>query len=557
MRPPKPIHAIVGHARHHRIQFSKCVGIADTPLRLKPFCPKKWWVPYDNLGWRPGCLNILRPGPGAIGNLRQQRIAGSKVLIQIVQRQVLLIPDMQLVYRQLAGDHERDFRQFHRKRVDVHAEELAKVTLMIARKLAIDELHIGDEKDLPLDNLDENFRTGDALLTEVTNGAGAGTQYVQTPWPPAEIVIGNPPFLGAKRLKPQRGVGYANALRKLYPMVPGMADYCVYWFRRAHDHLPQSTAHDPFAGRAGLVGTQNIRNNESRVGGLDHVVSTGTIVEAVDNLPWSGDANVHVAIVNWVKSTDAAIVPERRRLWTMSDKSQTKAPKSRIGKTDVRLPEPVEILVDVIPPTLSTGIDISSRFVLTCNRIPQRTFQGKVLGYAGFLLSADEYERLSVDSDDVIYPIVTGRELLDELRIRRWVIDFRDLPLLEAQKRRSAYEHCRQNVLPEVQEKVKEAEATGADMIEARREHLSRWWQFWNRRDELNEFIRSHPRYIACSRVTRRPVFHFIDSSVCPSDALQVFGFADDYSFGVLQSAVHYEWFKTSSRLKVEADLRY
>ena len=68
-----------------------------------------------------------------------------------------------------------------------------------------------------------------------------------------------------------------------------MADYCVYWFRRAHDHLPDCTKNEPLVGRAGLVGTQNIRNNKSRVGGLDHIVATGTIVEAVDNQPWSGD----------------------------------------------------------------------------------------------------------------------------------------------------------------------------------------------------------------------------------------------------------------------------
>ncbi len=38
---------------------------------------------------------------------------------------------------------------------------------------------------------------------------------------------------------------------------------------------------------------------------------------------------------------------------------------------------------------------------------------------------------------------------------------------------------------------------------------------------------------------------------------MQVFAFDDDYSFGVLQSSLHFAWFKTSSRLKVESDLRY
>src|SRR5262249_28337200 len=148
------------------------------------------------------------------------------------------------------------------------------------------------EPALPLDNLNANFITGDALI----DSAG-----MPTPWPKADVIIGNPPFLGAKRLKPERGADYVNAVRRAYPEVPGMADYCVYWIRRTQDHLPNCTKEDPVAGRGGLVGTQNIRNNKSRVGGLDHVVAGGTIVEAVDNQPWSGEANVHVSIVNWVK----------------------------------------------------------------------------------------------------------------------------------------------------------------------------------------------------------------------------------------------------------------
>jgi type II restriction/modification system DNA methylase subunit YeeA len=181
--------------------------------------------------------------------------------------------------------------QFYGIDINPFAVELAKVTMMIARKLAIDELHV-NENALPLDNLDSNFVVADALIDE---------QGRRTEWPKTDVIIGNPPFLGAKLLKPERGPDYVNAIRKLYPDVPGMADYCVYWIRKAHDHLPLCTPEDPVAGRAGLVGTQNIRNNKSRVGGLDYVVQSGTIVEAVDNQPWSGEANVHVSIVDWVK----------------------------------------------------------------------------------------------------------------------------------------------------------------------------------------------------------------------------------------------------------------
>ena len=74
----------------------------------------------------------------------------------------------------------------------------------------------------------------------------------------------------------------------------------------AHDNLAECIQGDTVAGRAGLVGTQNIRNNEAREGGLDYVTATGTIVEAVESQPWSGEANVHVSIVNWIKSRDPA-----------------------------------------------------------------------------------------------------------------------------------------------------------------------------------------------------------------------------------------------------------
>ena len=55
-------------------------------------------------------------------------------------------------------------QNFHGIDITPFAVELAKVTMMIARKFAIDELHI-TEAALPLDNLDQNFRTGDALTT--------------------------------------------------------------------------------------------------------------------------------------------------------------------------------------------------------------------------------------------------------------------------------------------------------------------------------------------------------------------------------------------------------
>lgn len=55
--------------------------------------------------------------------------------------------------------------------------------------------------------------------------------------------------------------------------------------------------------------------------------------------------------------------------------------------------------------------------------------------------------------------------------------------------------------------------------------------------------ISSFPRYIVCGRVTLRPIFEFICTDIRPNDALMVFPYEDDYSFGILQSSIHWVWF--------------
>jgi hypothetical protein len=306
-----------------------------------------------------------------------------------------------------------------------------------------------------------------------------------------------------------------------------------------------------------LVGTQNVRNNQSRVGGLDYIASSGTIIEAVDNQPWSGEANVHVSIVNWVKTKDDALLPKTRRLWTQMNKSGTK--KTPRPGADENQPTYELVFRDVpaINSSLSDEADVSGKVRLSCNLSPKRCFQGKIPGYDGFMLDRETASRLRLDSAEVIFPYLTGREMLDEFKIERWVIDFGNRGMVEASSFKSAFAYCKQHVLPAVEQSLRDAEAADSDMAPARKEHVGRWWQLWNRRDELSAVLRTIPRYIGCSRVTRRPVMVFISSRICPSDLVQVFALEDDYSFGILQSTLHFEWFRKSSRMKVESDTRY
>lgn len=429
-------------------------------------------------------------------------------------------------------------RNFYGMDIQPFAVELAKVTMMLAHKLAIDELHIS-ENALPLDNLDANFVIGDALIQK--DGS-------MTPWPKVDVVIGNPPFLGAKLIKPERGPEYSKVLRWAYPDIPGMADYCVYWLRRTHDHLESCNEGDPVAGRAGLVGTQNIRNNASRVGGLDYVCSSGTVVEAVDNQPWSGEANVHVSIVNWVKSKDEGVLPKSKRLWFKSSQSS-----SKVFDLDCRV-------VSRINSALSDEADVGKARVIAANTTPQRVFQGITPGHRGFVITEADKEVLMAKDPQCskyIHAYLTGDELLSGwVSPRRCLIDFEQSSLIDAAKSKQLFAHIERTVLPDRRTAAEKGKDANGEMRSHHKGFLDRWWQLsWGRADMLAS-LRSISRYLVCSRVTKRPIFTFVSSEVRPGDALQVFAFEDDYSFGILQSSLHWAWF-TAKCSKLTERYRY
>ena len=453
-------------------------------------------------------------------------------------------------------------RQFYGMDINPFAVELAKVTLMIARKLAIDELHIADERDLPLDNLDANFRIGDALLSDTANlGEKAFSSAVQTKWEPADVVIGNPPFLDARKTTLLRGREYVAQLGRLYPEVPRRADYCTYWIRRTHEHLQSCTQADPFVGRAGLVGTQNIRNNASRLGGLESVVASGTVIEAVDNQPWSGEANVHVSIVNWAKTKDPKILPVNRRIWSLAERRPLDPNARRKGASATKLCELKLRQCAFISSSLSDLTDVAAAFVISANRTPKRCFEGQQPGHKGFRLNPEEAVRIlatAPNSAGVVFAYMTGGDLVANKYVtpNEYVIDFADMDVNRASGYAAAFSVVQTQVLAKWKENAdREHEETGT----ATGEHQGRletWWQLKRRRGDLLAAISRKPRYVVCSRVTKRPIFCFLQNAVHPDSSLSCFVLEDDYSFGILQSNSHWQWFVTKCS-KLKSDFRY
>ncbi len=307
--------------------------------------------------------------------------------------------------------------QFFGMDLNPFAVELARVTLMIARKIAIDNFGILDQPALPLDSLDQNIICTDALFTE---------------WVKADAIVGNPPFLGGHRMRQELGSKYLDRVFEKFSGIRNQQiDMACYWFRLANDCLGGN-------GRAGLVGTNSISQGKSRNASLDYVVSNnGYIHDAISTQVWSGEAKVHVSIVNWAKTPQDLLFLDSE-------------------------------VVQKISSALKSNIDVSSSLILKSNL--SRSFRGVETNGAGFFVDEEkalEWIRLDPNNKIVIKPFSMGDNLTANPngKTKRWIIDFNEMPMEEASDYIEPFNHIKLNVKPE-REKSKEISLK------------ENWWKF-------------------------------------------------------------------------------
>jgi type II restriction/modification system DNA methylase subunit YeeA len=115
-------------------------------------------------------------------------------------------------------------------------------------------------------------------------------------WPEADVIVGNPPFLGNKKMIGALGESYAGRLRKLYQgRVRGDADLVTYWFEKARAQIERGQVR-----LAGLVATNSIRGGPNRKV-LARIADAGVIFDAWDDEPWINEgAAVRVSLVGFV-----------------------------------------------------------------------------------------------------------------------------------------------------------------------------------------------------------------------------------------------------------------
>ena len=326
-------------------------------------------------------------------------------------------------------------------------------------------------------------------------------------WPQADVVIGNPPFLGGKLLIGELGEDYVSSLFAAWrDRVPPEADLVCYWFVKAGQEVQAGKAR-----RVGLVATNSIRGGANRRA-LQAATDGRAIFDAWADEPWVIDgAAVRVSLVCFSQSND------------------DHATEIRLDGASVD-----EIHSDLTAKRGGAGIDLT-----LAGRIPANAgvaFMGDTKG-GPFDVPGDlarEWLRLPTNPNgrpnaDVLMPWMNGMDLTRR-PAGKWIVDFGwSMTEADAALYEEPFQHTREHVHPMRQRNRREA-------------YRVNWWRHVEPRQGMWRALDALPRYIATPTVAKYRLFVWLDSRVCPDHQLIVITRDDDTTFGILHSRFHEAW---------------
>jgi type II restriction/modification system DNA methylase subunit YeeA len=334
--------------------------------------------------------------------------------------------------------------------------------------------------------------------------ASAGmTREVQVPtraeWPEADVIIGNPPFLGNKKMIGELGEDYTAALRKACPEVPSGADLVCYWFAKAWAMIVGGRAK-----RAGLVATNSIRGGANR-DVLKPIVENGRIFEASSDEEWTVEgAAVRVSLVSFdlrkggTANLDGAV--------------------ASIIHSDL---------------TSRPGMDFTNVAKLHANVGAfigdQKTGAFDITGKLARELISLPINPNGRPNADVVVPWLIGMDVTDRPS-DKWIIDFgNDMTAAEAALYEAPFSYLEQHV--KAAREGKREERTG-----------ERWWIHQRPRPAMRKALASLNRFIVTPRVAKHRFFKWVSRGTLPDTRFVVVARDHDEIFGLLSSRFHTNW---------------
>ncbi len=393
--------------------------------------------------------------------------------------------------------------QLHGIEINAYAHELAQATIWIGYIQWLHENGFGVPGEPILKPLDTILQM-DAILDYNEQG-----QPVEPEWPKADVIIGNPPFLGGGKIRSELGDAYTESLFQLYgDRLPNFSDLVCYWFEKA-----RATIGGGKAQRAGLLATQGIRGGANRKV-LDRIKESGDIFWARSDRNWILDgATVHVSMVGFDSGEETSRELDGRP-------------------------------VDKVNSDLTATVDVTKARRLAENR--SICFMGPSAKAPFDIDSGIAQEMLSQPinpngrpNSDVVRPVASAVDLVRRSR-NRWTIDFVMMSMEEAAQYEMPFEYVRRHVLP--------VRKTRRD------DYRGQWWQYARPRPEMRKTLTGISRFVATPGVSKYRVFVWREPIVLCNQGILVFAREDDYFFGVLHSTVHELWARRQGTQLREAE---
>lgn len=337
-------------------------------------------------------------------------------------------------------------------------------------------------------------------------------------WPKADVVVGNPPFLGSGKFLKELGEDYSARLRAAWSeLVPGAGDLVAFWFAKAWVQMQNG-----HLSRAGLVSTNSIRGGANREV-LKHIVEGGRIFEAWADEDWTQDgAAVRVSMTCF----DAA----------------------KVGPAMLNGAAVPQIHSDLTG--AGQGTDLTKARPLPENLA--QCYEG-MKKYGPFEVDGDLARQwlaapLNVNgrpNSDVVKPWIAGRDITTRPQ-DRWVIDF---GVNCSEDAAACYELPFAHLLENARD-LREMDRSSKT--------ANNWWLFERSRPPLRARIKELSRYLATVVVSKYRLFTWLPTSVLPSNLLDAIARDDDTTFGILHSRFHELWsLRMGTFLGVGNDPRY
>ncbi|MEU6770197.1 DNA methyltransferase [Streptomyces sp. NPDC046759] len=331
-----------------------------------------------------------------------------------------------------------------------------------------------------------------------------------------DAIVGNPPFLGGKKLTGPLGEAYREHLvDHVAEGKRGSADLIAYFALRA-DSLLNS------AGHTGLIATNTLAQGDTREVSLDQLESRGVAIRrAVKSAPWPSRSALLEYCAVWTSRT----VPASRAMTVLDGIA--------------------------VPGGISTSLNPASRErnwaeALSVSR--GMCFQGSVVLGLGFTLP--EYEAHALIAEDaryrdVLYPFLNGQDVNTDVQhgTERWIINFRDWPVERAQ----VYDKAYRQVLAEVKPERDRSN---------RKVYRERWWQFAEKQLAMVKAVTALDRCIVIALVSKAVMPAMVPTGQVFSNTLGVFVSDNTALFAVLSSSLHY-WWAIDRASTLETRVRY